>query len=361
LRGGNCYSVELLKVPSLKIFEMIYMPEDPPNECEIEIEDASPDDDNNAVWWLSALSIGEINVTSVKDMVDKILDHIEKEKCCIKKLTIMGHGGPGQISVGDGDKSQIPGKMIGVSSVPAKKEDIKHWKPELNRLRGKFCKDAKIILHGCNVGADEEGAELLSLIANNLGVTVRAPTNPPQPFDTNGNWQEAKPGIKPRPKPAIYSKKKKKKKPSERSKECIYIKRPEGPRIIELREISTISILPIKEPKNITSILNHRITSKELTRNILDGIDIFDPFNAGDFPMKVDANLYMWLKGEGDKGIPLIPVSYICGGYRYLIPGGDYGHAYHIIEDTRMMIRKIIKEPQPPSEFRDEQRKKSGC
>ena len=140
----------------------------PQKECDIVVESINDYDHNNGVWFASALTSGEIDVTSIQDMVDKIKEKLEAEDCCLKSLVIMGHGSPGQIDVGDDEiDSRFP----------------QDWKPKLDALKECFCDDAEIILTGCNVGADQEGADLLSLIANNLGIITKAPTGTVGPFE----------------------------------------------------------------------------------------------------------------------------------------------------------------------------------
>ncbi|MCK4236063.1 MAG: DUF4347 domain-containing protein, partial [Candidatus Krumholzibacteria bacterium] len=79
-------------------------------------------------------------------------------------LFIMGHGSPGNISVGDG-KSHVKGKRIDGSP--------SEWWDELDTLKGKFCDGATVFLLGCNVGACSLGAAKLKELADSLGVTVK--------------------------------------------------------------------------------------------------------------------------------------------------------------------------------------------
>jgi len=63
----------------------------PEKECDIVVESINDRDPNNVVWIASALTSGEIDVTGVQDMVDKIKAHKKANDCCLKSLHIMGH------------------------------------------------------------------------------------------------------------------------------------------------------------------------------------------------------------------------------------------------------------------------------
>jgi hypothetical protein len=144
-----------------------------------------PHDDNGYVWVSGAIRFGEVDVGSVKDMVDHILSHLGEDEC-IGELVIIGHGAPGNISVGNGMSGSDSGKEISTTNVSA-------WLPELLRLRCKFCEDSVVYLRGCNVGAGDQGAELLHLIRDALrcAKSVQAPTGKCYPANTTGQTQTA--------------------------------------------------------------------------------------------------------------------------------------------------------------------------
>lgn len=107
-----------------------------------------------------------IRVTGKADMVDKVLNKLG-EGDCIKSLTLVGHGAPGDISTGSGTKSESCKYVNGNRA---------EWEPVLKKLKGKFCAGAKLTLWGCNVGACSKGASKLHELAKFFGVTVEAQT-----------------------------------------------------------------------------------------------------------------------------------------------------------------------------------------
>lgn len=130
-----------------------------------------------------------IKVSGKEDMKNKILEHLRTQKCCLKKLIIMGHGIDGNISTGDG-KQRVACKHINGNR--------NEWEPILNELKGRFCKGAEIILFGCNVGAGEAGRAKLQELADFFKVSVRAPTrsvggNENEDSIGEGDWQRAEP------------------------------------------------------------------------------------------------------------------------------------------------------------------------
>lgn len=115
-------------------------------------------------------TIGETPVDSVKDMVDKILNALGEDDC-IGNLMIIGHGSPGSINVGNGQTGRTKGKTITVARPDG-------WREELLRLRCKFCKNSKVYLYGCNVGAGARGARLVFMLNQifQCAGSVEAPT-----------------------------------------------------------------------------------------------------------------------------------------------------------------------------------------
>ena len=128
------------------------------------VEDS--DNDNGYLTGKANHNPGCIRATSKEDMVDKVLDKLGT--CdCIKTLKLVGHGSPGNISVGDGQ---------GWESCKHINGNRNEWEALLSELKGKFCRNAKILLVGCNVGACENGSEKLQELADFFEVTVQAPT-----------------------------------------------------------------------------------------------------------------------------------------------------------------------------------------
>jgi hypothetical protein len=154
-----------------------------------------PFDDNGYAWVSGALRFGEVDVGSVKEMVDHILNNLGEEEC-ICEIVIIGHGAPGNISVGNGMSGSDPKKEISTSNTST-------WLPELMRLRCKFCDESVVYLRGCNVGAGDQGAELLHLISQTLqcAKSAQAPTGVCYPARTTGETQTAGRGAEQPPAP----------------------------------------------------------------------------------------------------------------------------------------------------------------
>ena len=102
------------------------------------------DSDNGYDKWSNFWRFGTKRAVSVQDMVDQIVADLQPDDC-IKKLTVIGHGGPGNISVGNGQSGTDPAKEINGNNEA-------QWGPQLDRLRCRFCTDGLVYLRGCNVG-----------------------------------------------------------------------------------------------------------------------------------------------------------------------------------------------------------------
>ncbi len=144
------------------------------------VEKATQNDPYN--WWSAAIRSGESKAESVKDMVDKVLTRLG-EGDSIDRLTLIGHGSPGNLSMGDG-KGHEAGKHIGIGN-----QD--EWLDDLDRLKGRFSAGALLTLRGCSTGKGQEGRELIELLHEELGIKVRAPTGPTTPLWIFGRWAEA--------------------------------------------------------------------------------------------------------------------------------------------------------------------------
>jgi hypothetical protein len=133
----------------------------------------SSDNDNTFLPKTADNVDGEIRADSVRDMVDKVLGRLGAGDC-IKQLNLIGHGAPGDISVGAG-MSSIAGKQIN--------GDDADWEDQVRRLKGKFCEGAELRLLGCNTGVCDAGAAKLHKLANLLGVTVKGTNRNVYPAD----------------------------------------------------------------------------------------------------------------------------------------------------------------------------------
>ena len=122
---------------------------------------------------LRAFGQGADRVSSVKDFVNQVLSRVGTNDC-IKKLTLIGHGSPGNIGVGSGRRVARTGNnSLGLGN-------IAQWEPEIRRLRCKFCRpDGEFELIGCNTGAGLAGARLLRLLVNFIRCCKA--TAPPEP------------------------------------------------------------------------------------------------------------------------------------------------------------------------------------
>jgi hypothetical protein len=126
---------------------------------------------------LRAYGQGADRVESVRDFVNQVLSKLGPNDC-IKKLTLIGHGSPGNIGVGSGKKVARSGN----DSLDL--NNIARWEPQIRRLRCRFCKpDGEFELIGCNTGAGLAGARLLRLIVNFIRCCrAKAPVEPVTPL-----------------------------------------------------------------------------------------------------------------------------------------------------------------------------------
>lgn len=143
------------------------------------------------------LTLGEIDAAGVRDMVDQIKNTLAPppQPECIGDLTIIGHGSPGSISVGDGTDS-ISGRYIGGGTLdpssPAFDPALRATLAELTPL---FCDTASVTLRGCNVGDGAVGAGFVQRLADLWGVPVRAHQGVVRAggYWTSGRWTRATP------------------------------------------------------------------------------------------------------------------------------------------------------------------------
>lgn len=137
---------------------------------------------------------GEIDASSVENMVEQVEDSLA-EGSCISSLTIIGHGSPGSISVGDGT-GRIEGKHIRGGALDST-SDI--YDAEMARLLARltplFCSNATATLRGCNVGDGPLGESFVQNLANLWQVPVRAHVGTIRGggYWTTGDWTEADP------------------------------------------------------------------------------------------------------------------------------------------------------------------------
>jgi hypothetical protein len=114
------------------------------------------DHEPDVVMWVDAmLSWGEIDITSVSDMVQKV-----KRQCGrnhkIRELRIFGHG-------------NTYGQFIGRDWIDS--DSIRSYRGELVKLYGLFGREGMLTLAGCQVG---QNSDLLLKFGDILNVPVRA-------------------------------------------------------------------------------------------------------------------------------------------------------------------------------------------
>src|SRR5262245_61783566 len=98
------------------------------------VED-SGGNDNGYDWWSGFFVTGEIDVTSVEDMVTKVLARSQGKP--IRTLEIVGHAAPGSQSVGSGQANDPTGaKVLEISMGTGKL--LGNAETQLLRLQGKF-------------------------------------------------------------------------------------------------------------------------------------------------------------------------------------------------------------------------------
>jgi hypothetical protein len=119
-----------------------------------------------------------------------------KGKSPSKFASIVGHGAMGLIATGGGKRPSGPSQYIGVTNENT-------WTVPLAALKGQI---TDLYLYGCQVGAGDDGAQLLFDIAKVVNATVWGPASTIYcdgkgnfTLDPNGVWQSATPAAKPTP------------------------------------------------------------------------------------------------------------------------------------------------------------------
>lgn len=253
------------------LLRRIFAPK-PKKECVVKVIDWPEEDNDNHDFQEEhpdALTAG-----SKEDMAEKVLSKIREKDCCIKKLVLLGHGTPGNISMGAGRES------ITCKEINGKSEE---WQDALRGLQGKFCDDAEIIMFGCNVGQCNEGATKLAEVADFFGVTVKAPTRAvyarEDPDDVSD--QKAEPGQTPEPKGCDLG--------------------PEDH--VKKKEVRTDATLPAAEDVEAMAVytgtrpfwedppaeIEYNITDPAQIRSLLDGVDYSEEFEGRGLKAKYDA------------------------------------------------------------------------
>jgi hypothetical protein len=143
------------------------------------------------------LTWGEIDATGVRDMVDQIKGTLAgpPRPECIGDLTIIGHGSPGSISVGDGTGFRAGANIGGGALDPASPAYDSGLRTTLAELTPRFCSTASVTLRGCNVGDGALGTAFVQRLADLWRVNVRAHIGTIRGggYWTTGNWRSAIP------------------------------------------------------------------------------------------------------------------------------------------------------------------------
>lgn len=285
------------------------------------VEDSA--NDNGYLTGKANHNPGSIRATSKEDMVDKVLDKLGM--CgCIRTLKLVGHGSPGNISVGDGQ---------GWESCKHINGNRDEWEEPLSKLKGRFCKNARILLVGCNVGACENGAEKLQELADFFGATVEAPTG-----KTYGNCTEedgsehqiATPGGETPPHKESPSDKKKKKEA-----------KPGGEQMMPFRieEIKSIGIHPAQLARELKSYEDaaYMFSDQESIKQFVSGIDFSHTVDGEG--LGADYNAYVFINLMGS-----VKEYRICADFDYFLEKNDWKNMYEITWELKQKLRKLMGE-----------------
>jgi hypothetical protein len=135
-------------------------------------------------WREAILHIGEIEAESVDQMVRDVKSEVgDPSTNCIRRLTLDGHGSPGNMSVGDGT-GWMEGRNISTGN----------FRPSLADLNPYFCSGASVVLLGCNVGRGPTGVRFIQALADYWQVNVAAATGEVDGFGIQGVWVWGLPG-----------------------------------------------------------------------------------------------------------------------------------------------------------------------
>lgn len=289
------------------------------------------DYDNGYDFFSGLIRFGEVDVASVKDMVDHILSNLGEGEC-IKEITLIAHGAPGNISVGNGDEGSERGKEISAN-------DPSEWRSDLLKLRCKFCKDSTVYLRGCNVGADDAGARLLQMLNETFQCAgkVQAPTGLCYPDRVEGDTQEAVRGATSKPKAMPAPKKKKaKKKKNQGSKTMMFAgTRNSAPVFFDPIDILDMRYFPrivgqefspeLAIPEHTTALPRPLIAA---FRSALGACGQIDGANAG---LKSSGLLQISVSQDGEARV--LPAWTVYGGGQYVAPLGGETSILFELED----------------------------
>ena len=279
------------------------------------VEDST--NDNGYLTGKAKKNPRAIRAKSKEDMVKKI--RTELGFCgCIRVLKIVGHGSPGNISVGDGQGWERCKHING---------NRDEWEKPLSKLKGRFCKAGRILLVGCNVGACEKGRSKLSELAGFFGVPVEAPTG-----KTYGDCSEeagsehvvAVPGEgKPPHKESPSDKKKKEAEPGGEQRIPF-----------DVGTVRRVGVHPAQLVRGRFPLdaAAHVLGDERSIREFFDRIDFSHTVNGEGLGADYNAHVLIDIAGE--------VVEYrICADFDYLLAVGDWRNMYEITWDLKRELR----------------------
>lgn len=275
--------------------------------------------------------------TSVEDMVDKVLDDLGEGET-IGTLTLVGHGSPGNISVGDGQGSEDGKRING---------NCEDWEPHLEKLKGKFGPGGKVVLVGCNVGSCDKGRNKLKKIADVLGVPVEAPTGKTYgdcSEEPGSEHQVAEPGEDPpEHKDSPSDTKKKKEAPASEIPVNTQVDstqqtatRDQAVPLINPDSVLGIAVYPIEfqGDYNMGNIV-WDIVNRDEINDFFANIDFTTPINGLAVGANYNARVFLNINGR-------IAEYRIFCDFDYFMTEGDWENMYDIAWPLKQKLRVIV-------------------
>lgn len=286
----------------------------------VEKEPASPPD-NGFLAEKAGKNPGCLRVTSVKDMVDKVLNSLKPDEK-IQRLVLYGHGQPGVIGIGDGMGWET-GKHINSDTA---------WQNELKRLKGKFTDDGEIFLGGCNTGANEAGSNKLKEVADVTGVTVKAPTGKVYgdcTEEAGSVHQKGYPGSPPLPPIGSPGDEKKRKKEASTAHSFS---------MSELKNnISAVYFQPAMSPIKSAGDAKYKFTDQQTVKKFIDGIDYGHTVNVKGVSGKLSGQVFFIRNG--------VPEEYVVfSDCDYFLKKGDWTKAYEVKLPLKNMLKGLMQD-----------------
>lgn len=297
------------------------------------------EDDNGYDLISGVIRFGEVDVQNVKELVDHVVNNLGPNDC-ISSITIIGHGSPGNISVGDG-QGHDDKKRIGLSNEA-------DWGPELDRIACRFCTDGSVYLRGCNTGADADGARLLHRIKLRLRcATIEAPTGTCNALFTTGDDQQSRPNETSPPTAIPNPDKGKKKKKKGKGSEVALLggRGPEDGFSFEPERIKAARLVSARGRGRLNSELVLEL-GKSLTRQqrevLIDGLAGGVPQWNPSAGFDVDGFLQLRVRtGEGNRW--LTPGAVMGNGTYYSAFGQDTSAMWILPPATSRMLKQILR------------------